>query len=220
MSDQQSPYPFDGTGTKTSNIITREHHSLTNANSDAYHSIIVKFPPFFEVDLIVEKKIGDEYFILNRDVHYNVGFRAEDVSQVLRKPVSAQVAMSPIGPNDGIFITYMTVGGGNIIDYDDMTAKVAAFLKLPRMTVWDNVVKELNIWQPTSHDLDANDVAGYGDLISSLNRVEESISGRDPSSLLTHMLNSEAHGLGQAMETINSRLRDIEAKIIELERLT
>lgn len=217
--EQQSPYPFDGTGINPGNLVTREHHSLTNANSDAYHSIIVRFPPFFEEDLIVEKKIGEEYFPLDIGIDYNLGFRAEDISKLLRKPVMSQVAMNPIGTNDGIFITYRTIGGGNIIDYEHMAVVIKELLRNPRMAVWDNVVMELSLWTPSSHNLDANDIGSFGDVIKSINRLEESLAGREASQLLTHITDKSAHGLGFALQEIDERLKDLERKIIAIERV-
>lgn len=218
MTNTSSQYPFDGTGTLAGNRVPRERHRLTITNSEAYHTITPTHAPFFEVGLLVERLDDGVYTELSPAQDYNVGFKAYAISNVLRKPVSAQIAINVLNESTDIYVSYTTVGGQDLTDYNAVTGFMAELLLNPRMLNWDNVIQKFDFWQPTEHDLDAGDVGSYGDLVHSVNRASAALASRDHSGLLTHQLDQNAHGLGQSLMDLRSKVTRLEEQMVEANR--
>lgn len=212
-----SQYPFDGTGIRSGNLVTRERHHMTAANSEAYHTIIPLFSPFFEDGVILESLDDDVYTPLDIN-DYTFAFKANAVGEVLRKPVYGQIVLNIIGDIGDVYITYTTVGGQDITNYDELLRLCEQLSLNPRMANWDNIVGFFGFWQPTNHPLDAEDIGSYGGLIHSVNEVSDALSSRSHSELVSHMTNGNAHGLGQVKEDLFSRIARLEQDVNSIKR--
>lgn len=154
-------YPFDPTGSKASNLITREQQVLSPpiAHSD-YHLLIPKLAPFFSDGLIVKHQ--DSGRVLQEGVDYELTHHHRRASWAIMKPVYGSVLFLDRTLRGVIEFTYQTLGGEWTVDGAKITSVLSSKLVEPRITTWEQIVTDSIPCEfpPIDHQWNLHDMVG------------------------------------------------------------
>lgn len=200
MSTLTSPqYPFDPTGTKATNRVIGELQPLTGVGDRDYYIVVPKAAPFFiENFAIAVRDLQGNIVPLVEGVdfyftHYFIG-----ASLSTGKPVYGSITMLNTQLRGTlIFQPYQTVGGDWTVDSNQIAKILASQAYNPRTISWEVVANQPNIFPPTKHEWNLQDMVGQKEVVAALNRVVDAILARmsDAMSEHIHDMTPQAHGI-------------------------
>lgn len=173
MSDTTYDYPFDPTGTRSTNRILGERHLITPPNWRDFFVVIPKAAPFFRESLQVRHLPSGR--ILDEGVDYYVTHMFKDATLSTAKPIYGSITVLDKTMAGALEIDYNTVGGRWTLTSVQITEILAGRLADPRITTWEQIV-ELPVYFPAiDHDFDVVDFTGMSDVCDKLNEIEDAI---------------------------------------------
>lgn len=185
-------YPFDGSGTVSTNLVQNEIHTLTVINYRDYHYLIPDFAPFYAESLVLEFRAGpaDPFVALTEGIDYYPALQFIGASRATGKPVYGAISFNNLSLTGQVRIGYQTVGGEWTLDVPKLTELTANIIYNPRTTTWENVINPPNHFPPVAHSWELDDMVGQQEVLSALHDIEQAILGRSSeASLLNHITN-------------------------------
>lgn len=193
-------YPFDTTGTASTNLVTGELHTLTEVNSAPYRILIPTFAPFYLNNLQVEHvSILGEATPLNEGVDFYPSLPYMAAQRSTGRAVYGGLAMISDIPQGTIRLRYQTVGGEWCADRDYVYNMLLTMAYNERLTWWDRITNVQELFPPTDHTNDATDIEGHEALLAKMESIVQAILTRTdnaPASYIAHLLaQGNVHGL-------------------------
>lgn len=171
-------YPLDELGIKPENIVKDEIHTVSQTVDKDYHFIVPKFAPFFTKDfkITMRSKISNEEIVLKEDVDWHFSLAYIGGTRALGQPVYGGISLNNL-PVDGVlFVTYHTLGGGQLTDVQKVIQIMLEMVYNPRIIYWDQVSNAPDLYPPETHQHELEDVKRLEDLIASLDEIQKAIS--------------------------------------------
>lgn len=193
-------YPFDTTGTASTNLVTGELHTLTEVNSAPYRILIPTFAPFYLNNLQVEHvSILGQATPLNEGVDFYPSLPYMAAQRSTGRAVYGGLAMISDIPQGTIRLRYQTVGGEWCADRDHVYNMLLTMAYNERLTWWDRITNVQELFPPTEHTNDATDIEGHHALLAKMENIVQAILTRTdnaPASYVAHLLaQGNVHGL-------------------------
>lgn len=190
-------YPFDPTGTATSNKITNEKHILTATNWSDYSVIVPDYAPFFSDSLkLIFRDINGTIRILKEGVdwyptHYFIG-----ASRSTAKPVYGSITFLDTTLAGEVELeSYQTIGGSWVLPTDKVTEMLANLIHNPRTTSWEQVSGIPTVFPVTDHEWDLVDMVGVSSLVEAIQAIETQLRQTGQQGLADHIANkNNPHG--------------------------
>lgn len=167
-------YPFDATGTATTNLVSQETHQVQEFNYRSSFLIIPEAAPFYIDNLIVRYNNGTVIKELIRDVDYKLVFDYRAATQSIGKPVYGGILLN-IFSTGTISIDYQTIGGTWTCDRNYVLQKLVQNEFNPRVTIWDMITDKTDLFPPINHQQTIDTIYGMDKLIAQLVALETAI---------------------------------------------
>ena len=169
-------YPFDPTGSVSTNKVTNEIQVLTGSNQGDYYFIIPAAAPFFGDSFVLRYK--DQQGItktLVNGVDFHFGHMFIEASKACAKPVYGSIVFVNTELKGVVSYDYQTIGGPWTIDVNEITRILAEHLANPRTTSWGSVTSLPYSFPVIDHEWELDDMVGLSSLIASCLRIEQAI---------------------------------------------
>lgn len=169
-------YPFDPTGTASTNLISNEVHTITAVNASDYHTIMPRYAPFFETNCVVTFKdsLNVTRTLTNgTDFYFTHSFIS--ASKACATPVYGSITFLDNTLAGTVYVTYQTLGGLWTLDTATIASILANKSKNPRTTAWEQVVDLPIAFPVIDHEWDLVDMVGVSELITHLDEIRDAI---------------------------------------------
>lgn len=185
-------YPFDGSGTAATNLVSNENQSLTLTNYRDYNFVIPNFAPFFADNLKVKHKetVTSPLTTLTEGIDYYPALSFVGATRATAKPVYGAISFTNLKLTGFLEITYQTVGGEWTLSVQKITELAANVIYNPRTTTWETLVNVPAYFPPLDHAWKLDDLVGQKEVLAGLDSIEKAILNRDTdANLLAHATN-------------------------------
>lgn len=181
-------YPFDPTGTKTTNLITDELQALQGATGHDYYFIVPKATPFFEESMeIVYKSLSGEVRTLTRGVDYYPTHYFIGASRSCSKEIYGSITFLNQSLRGSVTLKYQTLGGEWTVDTGKIAEILGDQLHNPRTTAWEQVQDRPVLFPVIDHDWNLVDMVGMKDVVAALNLAITAIANNGTSISTQHL---------------------------------
>ena len=189
----QYTYPFDPTGTASTNKIIGERHVVSTVGSD-YRLIIPKHGPYFKDSLVVKHVATGATLNPGTDYEHSLYFDA--LSKTEPYPSIFGGISLKTSDYDGATLElaeYQTVGGEHVLSESSIATILANMLQDPRTTRWDDVTYKPGEWTPDSHLTSLEETVGYGELVEVVRKLATTytLQSRNLTQLMVEHMQSE-----------------------------
>lgn len=195
-------YPFDGSGTAATNLVSNEPQSLTLTNYRDYNFVIPNFAPFYADSLKVKHRetITSPLVTLTEGIDYYPALSFVGASRATAKPVYGAISFTNLKLTGFLEITYQTVGGEWTLSVQKITELAANVIYNPRTTTWETLVNVPAYFPPLDHAWQLDDLVGQKEVLAGLDSIEKAILNKDSAAdLLAHATNfSNPHRTSKA----------------------
>lgn len=192
-------YPFDPTGQAPSNYVTGEVHTLTEINAAPYRILIPRFAPFYLNNLSVTHiNVDGTTNEMIEGVDYYAAIPYMSASRSTGKSVYGGLAIINNIANGGVRVEYQTVGSKWCADTEYVYQQLLEQAYNPRTTWWDHLTNVQEIFPPTDHLQNIEDLCGIDELIQRLTEIRQAILEKPvsaPGEMIAHMLARNPHNL-------------------------
>lgn len=209
-------YPFDPTGTASTNRVTGELQALTGAGDRDYYTVIPDATPFYaeSMQLSVRTLQGD-LVPLYEGIDYNLSHNFIGASRATSKPVYASITMLNRDLKGTlVFRSYQTVGGPWTISPAKASEILGNLVYNPRTIAWEQVAGYPSIFPPIPHEWNLVDMVGMAQIQESLSAIQEAILQQATSEVTQHIHDkaTNPHGITPGMIGAVSE-EELDAKI-------
>lgn len=193
-------YPLDMTGTSANNRVPQESHALTSTTGSAHYFIVPTYAPFFIDSIQLSfRGVGGESRALVLGVDYYPCFEFISASLECEKAVYGGIALNDSALNGVLDIQpYQTLGGGWSA-INPVTLETITVLGLsPRVASWEQVAELPNIFPPSAHPENVNQITNVDDLLDAIDGLTRSLATpRPPNTPILQLFQTkEQAGLG------------------------
>jgi hypothetical protein len=168
-------YTYDPTGTLSSNLITGELHTVTEANYRDYYFLIPENSPFFLNNLVLVYTSDVETRTLVTGIDYYPCLLYEAATRSLGIPVYGGISISNLLVTGEVSISYQTIGGDYVADKSTIITRLAVAVFNPKITLWDSLTNVPEIWPPNPHLNDSSLLYGQDQVIEKLTDITNAI---------------------------------------------
>lgn len=203
-------FPFDNTGLATSNLIQNEQHPVTELNYRDFHFIVPTYAPFYNTNFSVShvnengvKRKLEEGLDYTLCLEYLAATRATGITAYGGITLASNIVNGVINID-----SYQTIGDIWVSDRDYVLRGLADLVYNPRITTWDLVTNVQQIFPPSPHRVQVDDLTGARDLIMSLDSMTTAIGTS------RELSNAE---IKIRFATMKQDLIDIQARVTALE---
>lgn len=169
-------YPFDTTGTASTNLVKGELHTLTEVNAAPYRVLIPTAAPFYLPNLKLEyiDQTGVARDLIEGVDYYNTLIYMA-ASRSTGRPCYGGWEIINSLLNGTIHPQYQTVGGDWVADRDYVYQQLLEKAKNPRIVYWDDITNVQQLFPPTEHSQPADSFEGHQALLASLEGIRQAI---------------------------------------------
>lgn len=194
MSTVLPQYPFDPTGTASTNLVTETQAIQSRGMFDHYY-IIPRSGPFYAESVKlrlypnganVNNPLGGE--LLEEGVHYNFGYHFAHASHTIGKAVYAAISFYDRALEGQLRMEYQNVGGDWVLDDQKFTELLANVAYNPRIATWEQVVELPFQFPVVNHDFNIDDFVGMSEVVDQLEDITEAIAEASAGSSASHVL--------------------------------
>lgn len=165
-------YPYDPSGTESTNKIVAENHTVQPPNNISDASFIIpRAAPFFGDSIIIRKGPTEDSERLEEGVDYYLTHNFVTLSYVLAKPIYGSIAFINRNFTGDVFITYQTVGGDYVLDSYSIIEERTRSLYSVFMVTWEQVAGNFPQLPPYDHKMSGDDVLGFSAVVDSINNL-------------------------------------------------
>lgn len=193
-------YPFDPTGTQTSNRIIGEQHIITPVNYKDYSFVVPRLAPLFATNLIITFKDQDNNTVtLVEGVDWYLSHWFISASRACSKPIYGSISFLNRTLNGVVTLNYNTIGGDWTIDEHLIAQIMADRVHNPRETSWDSVAELPYSFPVIDHEWDLVDMVGMSEVVDELNNIRNAILATTEGGIEQHILDyNNPHRLNAA----------------------
>lgn len=181
-------YPFDPTGSLTSNVIPNERHVLNGVTDREFSFIVPRFAPFFRSTNFRIRHIG-----LGRDLVEGVDFHLTHwfhaASHGVGRQLFGSITILDKQLTGVVELRYQTIGGDWVYDEGTILELMADRLTNPRITTWDQVVDLPFQFPVIDHEWDLADLTGARHVVEKLDEIVAAIEEANEANGQSHVTN-------------------------------
>lgn len=169
-------YPLDTSGVSPLNLITREVHTVSEAQFRDYYFIVPNFAPFFVDNFqLILLKDGVEY-PLTEDVEWSFVLPYITGTRVTGKQMYGAITINDRDLDGILLMDYQTIGGDQVCDRLHVLTYLADKAYNPRTTVWDLITNLPAAFPPVPHYQDYENFVGQEALVQKLGEIRDAIA--------------------------------------------
>lgn len=190
MSEQPYAYPFDPTGTATSNRIINERHTINPPDYTDFYFVVPLAGPFFKENLVVRHWPSGRELI--EGVDFVLGYQFLSASRATAKPVYGAISIYDRELTGVLEVTYNTLGGQWTINEVTAAEMLSNATNNPRITTWEQVVEQPATFPVIDHEWDLVDLVGASEVVDALAAIQQAIAdGGSGTNVVTQHINDE-----------------------------
>lgn len=190
-------YPFDPTGSLTSNVIPNERHVLSEVSNSEFNFVIPKFAPFFSRGMRVRHLGLGRDLVEGVDFHLTHWFHAG--SYGVGRSLYGSITFLDKAVAGVIEIYYQTIGGDWVYDENTILEIMSNRLINPRITTWEQVVDLPFQFPVIDHEWDLVDLTGGAEIVAKLHEIVEAINQSNEANGQLHVTDyANPHGVTKA----------------------
>jgi len=178
-------YPFDPTGSLTSNVIPNERHVLSGVTDREFNFIVPTFAPFFRNNLRIRHLGMGRDLVEGVDYHLTHWFHA--ASHGVGRPVYGSITYLDRSLTGVVELRYQTIGGDWVYDENTVLELMSNRLMNPRITTWEQVVDLPFQFPVIDHQWNLDDLTGAKDIVAKLNGITEAINAANDANGTSHV---------------------------------
>lgn len=178
-------YPFDPTGSLTSNVIPNERHVLSGVPNNEFSFIVPKFAPFFRNNFRIRHLGLGRDLVEGVDFHLTHWFHA--ASHGVGRAVFGSITILDKLLTGVVELRYNTIGGNWVYDENTILEVMSNRLINPRITTWEQVVDLPFQFPVIDHEWDLDDLTGAKDVVSKLDEIVEAIQQANEANGSSHV---------------------------------
>ena len=178
-------YPFDPTGSLTSNVIPNERHVLSGVTDREFNFIVPTFAPFFRNNLRIRHLGLGRDLVEGVDYHLTHWFHA--ASHGVGRPVYGSITFLDRSLTGVVELRYQTIGGDWVYDENTVLELMANRLMNPRITTWEQVVDLPFQFPVIDHEWDLDDLTGASEIVVKLNEITAAINAANDANGTSHV---------------------------------
>ena len=135
-------YPFDATGTASSNLIQNEQQPLYASNSLSYSLVIPTCGPYFQNSLVVSIKdpVSGIVSLLQEGIDYFSSYWFISASRACASSIYGGISFLNNQLSGILSLQYQTLGGEWTVNESTIASILANLANNPRTTAWEEVV--------------------------------------------------------------------------------
>lgn len=191
-------YPFDPTGTATTNKITSEKHILTATNWSDYSVIVPDYAPFYADSLkLVFRDVNGMLRILKEGVDWYPTHHFIGASRATAKAIYGSITfLDTTLAGEVELAEYQTIGGTWVLPTDKVSELLANIIHNPRTTSWEHVSGIPNVFPVIAHEWNLVDMVGVSEVVEGIHGIEEQLRATGQQGLADHIANkNNPHGV-------------------------
>jgi len=178
-------YPFDPTGSLTSNVIPNERHVLSGVTDREFNFIVPKFAPFFRNNLRIRHLGLGRDLVEGVDYHLTHWFHA--ASHGVGRPVYGSITFIDRSLTGVVELRYQTIGGDWVYDEGTVLELMANRLMNPRITTWEQVVDLPFQFPVIDHEWNLDDLTGATHIVEQLQGIVAAINAANDANGASHV---------------------------------
>lgn len=178
-------YPFDPTGSLTSNVIPNERHVLSGVTSREFNFIVPTFAPFFRNNLRIRHLGLGRDLVEGVDYHLTHWFHA--ASHGVGRPVYGSITYLDRSLTGVVELRYQTIGGDWVYDENTVLELMSNRLMNPRITTWEQVVDLPFQFPVIDHEWNLDDMTGGKDIVEKLEGITAAINAANDANGTSHV---------------------------------
>jgi len=195
-------YPFDPTGSLTSNVIPNERHVLSGVTDREFNFIVPKFAPFFRNNLRIRHLGLGRDLVEGVDYHLTHWFHA--ASHGVGRPVYGSITFIDRNLTGVVELRYQTIGGDWVYDEGTILELMSNRLMNPRITTWEQVVDLPFQFPVIDHEWDLDDLTGAKEIVETLEGIINAINVSNDANGTSHVGDtSNPHRVTKAQVGLN-----------------
>jgi len=172
-------YPFDPTGSATTNLITGEQHPVQEFNYEDFYLIVPLQAPFFTTNLLVQYTDPTTPLRqLQEGVDYNLVLPYWGATRSIGLPVYGGILILNNKLTGTISLNYQTIGGIWCGNQQYVLQNLAEQMYNPRAVLWDVLTNVQQIFPPINHSLSIDNTYGLDTLNNELSTLAATIANR------------------------------------------
>lgn len=161
-------YPFDSTGELVSNLVIGDVKTAA-PQTTGYVYIVPDAAPFYEEGFQMRRT--DTNALLVEGVDFFFTHRFESASVNTTKPVFGSVSFYFGGFTGEVTMRYQTVGGGWVLNTNQVLEELYNRTINPRIVYWEQVVDYPALFPLIDHGHAAEDTTTFADVIAAVNQI-------------------------------------------------
>ncbi|MCO6704833.1 hypothetical protein [Streptomyces sp. CHB9.2] len=178
-------YPFDPTGSATTNAVANERHVLSPPAWTDFYFIVPKYAPYFRDSLRVIHRPSGKLLVEGQDYHCTHYFHA--ASHGVARRVYGSITFLDKTLTGVAEISYQTIGGDWILDASADLTRLTNTQLNPRITTWEQVVDVPYQFPPIDHEWNLEDLKGVEAILPILEEMTEAIRESAGSDFALHV---------------------------------
>ena len=169
-------YPFDPSGTASTNLVTGELRTLTEVNAAPYRIFIPSHAPFYLNNLLLEH-INEQGVAttLVEGIDYYPVLPYMAASRSIGQSIYGGLSIISTLAQGVVRLQYQTLGGSWTADPDYVYNQLLTSVYNNRTTWWDRLTNVQQIFPPMDHEHVADDIEGHQALLEKLDTIREAI---------------------------------------------
>lgn len=210
-------YPFDRTGTATTNLVLNEARSV---GREVYRALAPYAGSFYSKSMVVSDAATNTPLVLNTD--YKLVYPNQEAELEIGKPICTVVMILNSAYTD-VLLTYQAVGGPYTTSNDVIAQLLVDIQQDNRAVTWDAILGKPVTFNPSKHLHAATDLYGLEYVVLALEELVQSVYSGDVSShdVLYDYINRIKDSLAQAIVDFDADTANLQALIDQLNtRLT
>jgi len=186
MSNLNISYPFDPTGTETSNLVTGELKVIAPPELTDFYTFIPDAAPFFADTLKLYHMPSNRELI--QGVDWLPVYYFHDASLQCSKPIYGGFTLMGEGWTGALRMErYQTLGGDWTLNIDKITQILSEQLLNPRRVMWEQVADLPYAFPPIDHDWNLQDMVGMTETVEALREIRDALEASGASGLANHL---------------------------------
>lgn len=181
-------YPFDPTGSRTSNLVPDDQQIVSNPNFRDYFFLVPRWAPYFGDSLVVTFwDLQGNTRVLTKNVDYYMTHWFISASRACAADVFGSISLLNKQLTGRVSLKYQTVGGDWVQSEADIAEILANKIQNPRITTWEQVVNIPYSFPVIDHEWDEADLIGMKDVHATLESILAAIAAQGAGGLAAHL---------------------------------
>lgn len=205
-------YPFDRTGTATSNLVVNEARSV---GREVYRAIAPYAGSFYTSSMVVTDAATGTALVLNTD--YKLAYPNQEAELEVGKPICTVVFILNSSYTD-VLLTYQAVGGPYTTSNDVIANILVDIQQDNRAVTWDAILGKPVTFNPSAHTHAATDLYGLEYVVLALEELVQAVYTGDVAShdVLYDYINRIKASVDDSTTSFNQTAADLRALIDQI----